>query len=90
MCIVGSWLGNGEEGKYFVYTYEKALKSFEKAGIPAKEHATLSEALHITQEGNFEGKNIVRIEDPAKHNIPHYDEAIEALKKRRETNLPFH
>jgi len=80
----------GEEGKYFVYTYEKALKSFEKAGIPSQEHTALAEALHITKEGNFEGKNIVRIEDPADHKIPYYDEAIQALKKRREKRThPF-
>jgi len=80
----------GEEGKYFVYTYEKALKSFEKAGIPAKEHTALAKALHLTQEGNFEGKNIVRIDDPAHNKIPYYDEAIQALKKRREKRThPF-
>ncbi len=80
----------GEEGKYFVYTYEKALKSFEKAGIPNKEHAALAKALHITEEGNFEGKNIVRIDDPVHNDIPYYDEAIQALKKRREKRTyPF-
>jgi hypothetical protein len=80
----------GEEGKYFVYSYGKALKSFEKAGIPAKEHAALAEALHITEEGNFEGKNIVRIDDPVNHDIPYYDQAIQALKKRREKRIyPF-
>lgn len=80
----------GEEGKYFVYTYEKALRSFEKAGIPAKEHATLAKALHITKEGNFEGKNIIRVDDPAQINIPYYQEAIKALKKRREKRTyPF-
>ena len=80
----------GEEGKYFVYTYEKALKSFTKAGIPTKEHAALAEALSITEEGNFEGKNIIRIDDPVNNTIPYYDEAIEALKKRREKRTyPF-
>ncbi len=80
----------GEEGKYFVYTYEKALKSFDKAGIPKEEHAALAEALHITEEGNFEGKNIIRIDDPAHNNIPYYNEAIQALKKRREKRThPF-
>jgi uncharacterized protein YyaL (SSP411 family) len=73
----------GEEGKYFVYTYDKALKSFAKAGIPSKIHAELAEALHITKEGNFEGKNIVRVDDPAHIDIPYYREAIEALKRRR-------
>ncbi len=72
-----------EEGKYFVYTYDKALKSFVIAGIPVKEHASLAKALNITKEGNFEGKNIVRVEDPAHIDIPYYDEAIAALKKRR-------
>ena len=80
----------GEEGKYFVYSYDKALKSFEKAGIPSKEHAALAEVLHITPEGNFEGKNIVRVDDPANINIPYYDEAIKTLKKRREKRTyPF-
>ncbi len=74
----------GEEGKYFVYTYEKVLKSFAKAGIPEEAHKKLVKALHITKEGNFEGKNIVRVEDPTKVDaIPYYEEAIAALKKRR-------
>lgn len=80
----------GEEGKYFVYTYEKALKSFDKAGIPKEEHPALAEALHITEEGNFEGKNIIRIDDPVHNQIPYYHEAIQALKKRREKRThPF-
>ena len=79
----------GEEGKYFVYSYDKALRSFEKAGIPSKEHAKLAKALHITKEGNFEGKNIIRVDDPTA-DIPYYDEAIEALLKRRDKRTyPF-
>ena len=72
-----------EEGKYFVYTYEKALKSFTKAGIPEEAHKKLSQALHITKEGNFEGKNIVRVDDPKSIDIPYYREALDALRKRR-------
>jgi len=80
----------GEEGKYFVYSYDKALKSFEKAGIPGKEHEKLAETLHITKEGNFEGKNIIRVDDPSSLDIPYYTQAIEALKKRREKRVyPF-
>jgi uncharacterized protein YyaL (SSP411 family) len=80
----------GEEGKYFVYSYDKALRSFEKAGIPSKSHKKLAEALHITKEGNFEGKNIVRVNDPKSIDTPYYKEAIEALKKRREKRTyPF-
>jgi uncharacterized protein YyaL (SSP411 family) len=79
-----------EEGKYFVYSYEKALKSFEKAGIPTKAHHTLAKALHITKEGNFEGKNIVWVDDPTHPNIPYYKEALVALGKRRDKRTyPF-
>jgi len=73
----------GEEGRYFVYTYDKALKSFGKAGIPEEVHKKLAKALHITKEGNFEGKNIVRVDDPKSIDIPYYAEALEALRKRR-------
>ena len=81
----------GEEGKYFVYSYDKALKSFEKAGIPADAHKRLAKALHITKEGNFEGKNIIRVDDPAAtEEIPYYTEAIEALRRRRQKRTyPF-
>lgn len=81
---------DGEEGKYFVYSYDKALRSFEKAGIPSKAHPRLASSLHITKKGNFEGKNIIRVNDPKSLNIPYYDEAINALKKRREKRVyPF-
>ncbi len=80
----------GEEGKYFVYTYEKALRSFEKAGIPAQAHEKLAKALHISKNGNFEGKNIVRVKDPQNIDIPYYHEAIDALAKRRQKRVhPF-
>ncbi|MDM5271173.1 thioredoxin domain-containing protein [Sulfurovum sp. zt1-1] len=74
----------GEEGKYFVYTYDKAIKSFTKAGIPEKVHDALATALHITKEGNFEGKNIIHVDEPVHIDIPYYTEAIAALKKRRD------
>ena len=73
----------GEEGKYYVYTYDKALKSFEKADIPTEAHKKLAKALHITKEGNYKGKNIIRIDNPTSIDIAYYSEAIEALSKRR-------
>ena len=80
----------GVEGKYFVYTYEKARKSFLKSGIPEKALDPLCEALHITPEGNFEGKNIIRLDDPRKtKEIPYYKEAIEALRRRREEKRTY-
>ncbi len=80
----------GEEGKYFVYTYEKAKKSFLKAGIPKEALDDLCHALHITPEGNFEGKNIIRVEDPTRTDeIPYFHEAIKALRKRREEKRTY-
>jgi uncharacterized protein YyaL (SSP411 family) len=80
----------GEEGRYFVYRYEKALKAFEKNGIPKDALKPLAKALHITKEGNFEGKNIIRIDNPVSIDIPYYQEAIEALKKHRsKRTYPF-
>jgi uncharacterized protein YyaL (SSP411 family) len=76
----------GIEGKYFVYSYERAMKIFSKTTIPSKAHKALAKSLNITKEGNFEGKNIIRI-DKAKETIEYYDEAIVALKKHREKRL---
>ncbi len=78
------------EGKYYLYTYDKALKSFEKAGIPDENHEVLLKVLHISKEGNIEGKNVIYVDKPESINIPYYDEAIIALKKRREKReYPF-
>ena len=80
----------GKEGKYFVYSYEKVLDAFKKADIPDNAHKKLLKALHITKDGNFEGKNIVRIDDPKTLNIPYYQDAMQALVKRREKRVyPF-
>lgn len=80
----------GEEGKYFVYSYDKALKAFDKANIPKKAQALLLEALSISKEGNFEGKNIIRIDDHNSVTLPYFQEAIEALKDKREKRTyPF-
>jgi len=46
----------GVEGKYFVYSYEELQEAFETASI---DKSVLSSC---SKEGNFEGKNIIRIE----------------------------
>ena len=80
----------GEEGKYFTYSHERAFKIFEKEGIPSKEHKKLAELLHITKSGNFEGKNIIRINDPKSIDEKYYKEAMKGLRKHREKRTyPF-
>lgn len=79
----------GEEGSYFIYGYDGAICLFEKTDIPQSAWKSVADALHITPQGNFEGKNIVRIDDPINCNIPYYHEAIAALKEERETNRSY-
>jgi uncharacterized protein YyaL (SSP411 family) len=80
----------GEEGKYFVYTYDEALRAFTEANIPVIEHERLAGALGISKKGNFEDHSIVHVKDPGNLDIPHYAEAIEALKKTRsKRTYPF-
>ncbi len=81
----------GKEGEYFTYAYDEALKAFEKAGIPTSAHKALAKAFHITEDGNFEERNIIRVDDPATtEKIPYYQEALKALKKRRQKHTyPF-
>ncbi|RUM46332.1 MAG: thioredoxin domain-containing protein [Hydrogenimonas sp.] len=52
----------GEEGKYFVYTYDEVRHALEQNGFHEEEVFEILKALSITPEGNFEGKNIVRNE----------------------------
>jgi uncharacterized protein YyaL (SSP411 family) len=81
----------GIEGKYFTFDYIEAKTAMLEAGIPKSDIDRLLDALHITPEGNFEGSNIVRIDDPeTAASIPRYDEAIAVLRNlRAERPYPF-
>jgi len=52
----------GEEGTYFVYTYDEVYQALNEAGYNDIEE--MCNAMNITHHGNFEnGKNIVRFDD---------------------------
>ncbi len=51
----------GEEGTYFIYTYEEVHKALSDAGIDDVESKLAQ--MSVTHEGNFEGKNIIRFEN---------------------------
>jgi len=51
----------GEEGTYFIYTYEEVYKLLQEHNYEDIE-SKLSQ-MSVTKEGNFEGKNIIRFED---------------------------
>ncbi len=76
----------GEEGSYFVYTYDEAYAALERAGIQNVKKALAQ--ISISPYGNFEGdKNIVRIE---KH-LPKEWEKIKTVLKdlRKKRTYPF-
>ena len=48
----------GEEGTYFIYSYDEVYKLLEENGYENIDE--ILKELSITQDGNFEGKNIIR------------------------------
>ncbi len=49
----------GEEGKYFVYTYDEIIATLEKISVPDVQEA--ASALGASPQGNFEGHCIIRL-----------------------------
>lgn len=74
----------GIEGKYFVYSYDKIVSSFEKEGIPGEDQKDLLKIFNITKDGNFEGKNIIRLNDIKDTKHPYFKNAIQIFKKIRD------
>jgi uncharacterized protein YyaL (SSP411 family) len=78
----------GEEGKYFVYEYGEVLEAFREAGL--KDPEAIARRLSITPEGNFEGKNIPRLQKPEDRSEPAIQRALELLGElRRRRSYPF-
>jgi len=75
----------GEEGTYFIYTYDEVYALFQEHNISNIQSKL--EEMSITPYGNFEGKNIVRFENA----IPQWFEEVKplliALRQKRE--YPF-
>jgi len=79
----------GEEGTYFIVEYDAAKVAIEEHGFSAEDTDIILQTLHITPEGNFEGKNILWLNAPAQR--PEWFETVRgcfvALRKARE--YPF-
>jgi len=76
----------GEEGTYFIYTYEEVYTLLAENGyenIPA-----MLEEMQVTSEGNFEGQNIIRFESGK---IPAYFKEVKLLLQtlREKRAYPF-
>jgi len=76
----------GEEGTYFVYSYDEVYDALSKNGY--KNIESMLKEMSITKDGNFEGKNIVRFDDGK---IPTYFSDVKKIFQniRAKREYPF-
>ena len=78
----------GEEGSYFVYSYDEALKALKEANFTNPKE--LLKSLGVSKEGNFFGKNIIRLQNFSDFSNVSIQEALKVLKSLREAReYPF-
>ena len=88
----------GHEGTYFIWTPEEITEILTEAGS-AKDAELALELWGVTEHGNFEERNILRLEDSLKHVADIYDfeeqelasklnQFSEALLARRDERIP--
>ena len=79
----------GGEGTYFVFEYASALQALTAHGFEREDAEAILSTLHITPEGNFEGKNIPWLDAPEPR--PEWFDTVReifiALRKQR--TYPF-
>lgn len=76
----------GEEGTYFIYTYDEVYKVLAENGY--ENIQAMMDEMEVTHHGNFEGKNIIRLESGKK---PEYFEEVKILLQdlRKTREYPF-
>ncbi len=76
----------GREGGYFLFDYEEIKEKLLQDGFNQKEIDEILKRLGVSKKGNFEGKNILRIEEDFKNS----DKIIKSLKElRSKKSYPF-
>ncbi len=77
---------HGEEGAYFTYTYDELFRALNDANIEDVENKLAQ--MSVTQEGTFQGKNIIRFEDEV---IPAWFKDVKPLlaQIRSQREYPF-
>ena len=76
----------GEEGTYFVYTYDEVYEALKNAGY--NDADKMCEAMSITPHGNFEhGKSIVRFEKEIPEWFSDVKRILQGIRAKRE--YPF-
>jgi len=78
----------GEEGKYFIYSYAEVLDALRACGIPENDLKTAAQTVGASAGGNFEGHCIIRL--PSSRRPEWFDTFQSALKRVRSTReYPF-
>ncbi|WP_415395964.1 thioredoxin domain-containing protein [Sulfurimonas sp. CS5] len=76
----------GEEGTYFIYTYDEVYKTLSDNGYENIE--SMLAKMEVTPQGNFEGKNIIRFNNGV---VPKEFEKVKILLQdlRKNREYPF-
>lgn len=79
----------GGEGTYFVFEYASALEALTAHGFEREHAESILRTLHITPEGNFEGKNIPWLDTPEPR--PEWFETVREIfvSLREQRTYPF-
>ena len=81
---------NQIEGAYFVYDYNEVINKLKENNFSLLEITQICTTLNISKDGNFEGKNAIRIDNPKNIKIKRFEEVIQILKNiRNEREYPF-
>ena len=78
------------DGKYFTFSYNKVVEKLQENDYSLLDITKICTTLNITKDGDFNGENIIRIDDPKNMNLNNYSEVIKLLQEIRETKTyPF-
>ena len=81
---------NQGEGAYFVYEYNEVIQKLTENNFSLLEITQVCTALNISKDGNFEGKNAIRIDKPKEIQFDRFEEVLTILREmRNEREYPF-
>ncbi len=78
------------DGKYFTFSYDEVLKKLQENSYSLLDITKICTTLNITQDGDFNGENIIHIDDPKNLNLNNYPNVIKLLQEiRQNKTYPF-
>jgi uncharacterized protein YyaL (SSP411 family) len=78
------------DGKYFTFSYDEVINIFQENSYSLLDITKICTTLNITKDGDFNGENIIRIDNPKDLNLNNYPDIIKLLQEIRKTKTyPF-